>query len=448
MGIAQKLTRIPPNPNVSEKKDKKAQRLHAGAIGTKRRKALLDAIGTSVYECHHLIFLSFFFNLSEKMTTRNSINRQISLETIYRLIDTNNDGFLTKKELTSALMLNQAVQQELEQLPGMSTRLHPNKLRQAIQDMDMDGDDKVTLIEFCRYVDQVANDEQYEKFRSSMQEKTIKSEEEQDALPDIAQMSAVRRWIRTSGRSNRIATDHERKQIQRRVMEKFCQVGFQCTLDQLDMARLHQEQTRLRKLIANADVARAAPDILAHFAALEQKKRNELLQILRTWRQYAMEIISGASAEPSLSYWRKYQERRKMDEDLESRARAVLTDDDAVVVATSSCADRRLAMSRSMAQMPSLLGLGRNSEMMEQRRSKTALQPLGLRRKRMTVRGGMTASASMPTLQIGAPLPSGRTWRKRTWLPNQVILSTIVPSKENLPFKTSTMELMVDQAGK
>ena len=202
------------------------------------------------------------------MTTRNSINRQISLETIYRLIDTNNDGFLTKKELTSALMLNQAVQQELEQLPGMSTRLHPNKLRQAIQDMDMDGDDKVTLIEFCRYVDQVANDEQYEKFRSSMQEKTIKSEEEQDALPDIAQMSAVRRWIRTSGRSNRIATDHERKQIQRRVMEKFCQVGFQCTLDQLDMARLHQEQTRLRKLIANADVARAAPDILAHFAAL------------------------------------------------------------------------------------------------------------------------------------------------------------------------------------
>ena len=341
-------------------------------------------------------------------------------------------------------MLNQAVQQELEQLPGMSTRLHPNRLRQAIQDMDMDGDDKVTLIEFCRYVDQVADDEQYEKFRSSMQEKTMKSEDEQDALPDIAQMSAIRRWIRTSGRSNRIAIDHERKQIHRRVMEKFCQVGFQCTLDQLDMARLHQEQTRLRKLIANADVARAAPDILAHFAALETKKRKELLQILRAWRQYAMEIISGVSAEPSLSYWRKYQERRKMDEDLESRARAVLTDDDCGSGHLSTCADRRLAMSRSMAQMPSLLG--RDSEM-EQRRSKTALQPLGLRRKRMTVRGGMTASASMPTLQIGGSLPRGRTWRKRTWLPNQVILSTIVPSKENLLF-TSTMELLVDQAGK
>ena len=83
------------------------------------------------------------------MTTRNSINRQISLETIYRLIDTNRDGLLTKKELTSALMLNQAVQQELEQLPGMSTRLHPNRLRQAIQDMDMDGDDKGDACDPC-----------------------------------------------------------------------------------------------------------------------------------------------------------------------------------------------------------------------------------------------------------------------------------------------------------
>lgn len=371
------------------------------------------------------------------MTTRESIDRKISLETIYRLIDTNSDGFLTKKELTSALMLNQAVQAELDRLPGMSDRLHPSKLRQAIQDMDTNGDNKVTLSEFCRYVDQVADDEKYVRFRTSMQQAIKLETEQDDALPNIAKMSAVRRWIRTSGRSNRIAADHERKQIQRRILEKFCQVGFHCTLDQLELARLHWEQTQLRRLIADADVARAAPDILAHFAALEKKKRDQLLEIVRAWRQYAKDVVSGASSEPSLSYWRKYQERRKIDEDLESRAQAVLTDDGDAAVSTSSstCADRRLAMARSMLLVPSLLG-GQ-----EQRRRVTgssALQPLGLRRKKMAVGAGMKTSASMPTLGTrGGGGGPARTWRKRTWLPNQVILSTIAPS-ENLPF-TSTV---------
>ena len=365
--------------------------------------------------------------------------RNIALSTIFNLIDKNNDGTLSKKEIMKALSLDPTVQEELHKLPGMSSVLHPSKIKSAIKSMDKDNDGKISKGEFCSYINQVADDLQYEVFhqRQIQAQDNIQSNSDPDSLPDLVGLSIFTKWIRTNGRGHRIALDLERKRIQRKVLETFCRIGFSCSLIQLDMARLHVESMKYKKLIEQADLARSHPNILDYYATKQQNRRKEeqkkTKQIFNEWKEYTKSIINGTSDVVSISYWSKYLKTLEKNRKQEEKVLLVLTDDLVRIpikeqASETSCNERRKAMALSVLLRPSLI----SSTSTSNSKSSTALVPLSLRRRpknNVSIGTGLTSSASVPMLGVGRTVT--RTWRKRTWLPNDVTLESLRPVKKS-----------------
>jgi len=372
------------------------------------------------------------------------ILRQISLTTCFNLIDVNGDGILSKKEIIRAITLNRSVQDQLRKLHNKSNALHPSRIRGAIQRMDSNNDGLIYLDEWVNYMDQLADDEQYDEFKQKLQQQ----DKTEDALPNIAGLSALKQWIRSSGRRTRLACKFERERLLRRGLEAFCEVGWGTSIDGLELVALHLEQIRLKRLIQEAEIVRAQPNILRYYEQERKETQNHAKEIFKAWKIMVHDIIAGVpGSDVSISYWRKYQRSFEKNRLLEERVLAVLSDDLTQIpikegVSISSFNDRRNAMSLSLLTTPTLLSSSSS-------RRTTALMPVTLRRRmqgNVPENPTMLKSVSLPTLRASAGVggltknSTTRAWRKRIGLPNEVTLVSLRPEEPNVPMVTMMLK--------
>ena len=217
---------------------------------------------------------------------------------LFARIDRNGDGSLSRKELVRALATDDNVRDMCEQLPGLADRLHPSRIRASISSMDIDGDSRITLEEFQKFVVQVAEDSKFEEMRMQVadamrqdQEAQLLHEPDPDMLPDIAKKMMLKAWMRHNGRSLRIASEHERRRWLTRGLEAFCYAGWGVDCSSLELARLHRAEYDARAAVRDLEkiLAWPGPGGVEAFHEAEQRAqlahRRRLLQNIWKFKQ-------------------------------------------------------------------------------------------------------------------------------------------------------------------
>ena len=92
----------------------------------------------------------------EEKLKSNSFLRRSAIEKLFKQIDTNMDGVLSK-EIVRALALNRSLQDNLAAIPGLGEHLKPSKLRAAIKSMNIDKHNAISLEEWVDYVEDVVD---------------------------------------------------------------------------------------------------------------------------------------------------------------------------------------------------------------------------------------------------------------------------------------------------
>ena len=325
------------------------------------------------------------------------IKRQ-SIQEVYALIGSNCDGEITMNHMVRALILNPLVQQRLHRL-GMDTK--PQAYRDSLHSMDTDHNASITIDEFTKYIHRCVS---FQKF-SSRVEKALKSDNNNNNNQDTA-----------------FAEDEDPEYI--------------------ELIHLHQEQWALKKLIQDAEAARAGPNILLYF----EKKKQEIFSMWKEWttntrnKKSVKALESTAAANVSTiqeeiekpkdfvsmvqeeedieepAYWLKYVDQLPADQARMKRALSVLTDD---AVTTMGYAHERrsaLVLSRTLLPSPFLNRLPLTTPLL----TPTPLQAKVLGSSISMPNLGMTAASR------GTKTTTRRTYRKRIWIPTNVTLASLM----------------------
>ena len=261
--------------------------------------------------------------------TAPGLARSISVG--FDLIDRDGDGSLSRKELMRALATDDQVRRCVQELPGLAERLHPSRIRASIESMDSDGDSVITPEEFQSFVAQVAEDYKFDALRARAAAARQRQESDVDALPDIAKVMVIRKWLRYKGRSQRIAAEHARRKWLTRGLEAFCQAGWNVDCSTLELARLHREEYDAKAVVLDVEKMLSWPSGIESFReaeAVEQTREQwrVLRGALKSWRQYVAAARANLGGIQSIAYWARYKRARSYALAQEVRARAVLSD--------------------------------------------------------------------------------------------------------------------------
>ena len=91
-------------------------------------------------------------NATRPLSNRSNFRRD-ALEKLFRQIDANGDGTLSKREIIRAFALDRSLQDKIAAIPGLGDSLKPSQLRAAVKDMDVDKNNSVSLDEWVDYIE-------------------------------------------------------------------------------------------------------------------------------------------------------------------------------------------------------------------------------------------------------------------------------------------------------